>query len=221
MKKNFRCFARFLRALPLVQGLALIFSTGSFAEGVPVGVPRYGQLYVAEQSLHEVKAWRTSVSYGYEFGNSYQNVHHAKLLIERSWGRYAWMGIQASLYRGFETDLFQVLGQHLQSRDVELKGHAPLFSVYPVVTWSPIGGHFSFLREQPLEAELGIQVGAGYIEYAGASGRLGVLWALRPIIHFTPSLSFVGSFGQEVESIFRSQDRLSHVRGELGVAYQF
>ena len=193
----------------------------SFAdETQPEPTSDYGQVYVIEKSLHEVQPWRFGLNYGYEFGNSYQDVHVTTLIAEHSLGRFAWIGVQTNVFISSSTSLMRTLSQQLQVQGVGINAQVPNYSIYPVFTWNPLGGHMSFLGNRPLEAELGIKIGGGYISYAGSPARFGLLWSIRPVVHFSEQWSAQGGFGQEIEAPFSSTDRLFHLRGELGISYQ-
>ena len=177
----------------------------------------YGQVYVVEQSTRPVPPWRFGVNYGYEFGNSYLDVFTTTLVIERALRRYTWIGIQANLFSSSPSPLMKALTREL-SFTTQLQ--APIYSIYSIFTWMPFHGHMSFLGTRPLEAELSIRVGTGYLSYPTSYRRFGVLWALRPSVHFSQKWSIQGGLGQEIESIFSGSDRLFHFRGELGLAFQ-
>lgn len=195
-------------------------STSNSLPDSPVGFSDYGTLYVLEQTEHPVHLWRTSLFYGYELGNPYLNVHSASYVFERSVSRFTWIGMQFNAYLSGPTTLMKALREELQVKNIGTQFSVPIFSAYPIITLVPLRGHLSFFGKKPLEAELSLRAGAGYITYTDHPGRFGLLWSIRPSLHLNSQLSIQAGFGQEIESPFTPSDRLFNFRTDLGVSFQ-
>lgn len=180
----------------------------------------YGQIYIAEQVQHEVLPWRLGLNYGYEFGNPYLDVNSTHITMERSLSRYLWIGTQLNLFFSSHTPLMKTFTHDIRISGWSTSLETPIYSAYLITTWMPLAGHLNFLGNYPVEVELGLKAGPGYVAYSTGSGRLGLIWSLRPVVHLTPRWSINAGLGQEIESLFTSSDRLFHFRGELGLSYQ-
>lgn len=211
----------YLNAVTLLIALAM----GNIARAEDAVSPskdssEYGSIYMMEQRDRVIMPWRTGLSYSYDFGNPYSDVHGLGLTLEHSIGRFIWVGVQGNYFMSSNTALMNTLQNDLHVPGIGNTVHIPKYSVYPIFTLVPLSGHFNFFGNRPIEAELAVRIGVGSIAYADTT-RMGLLWSLRPTFHIDSRWTIQTGFGQEVESPFASHDQLSHFKGDLGVLFGF
>ncbi len=213
-----------LKVLVVFLNIAFLGSFVQAQEGSPVvGVSpqEYGTLYVIEHRDQKPELWKAGLGLNYEFGNPYSSVYGLTQTIERSVHRFFWLGFQVTEFKSYNTQLLSVLQEELKGKDYSLRTEVPQVSVSALATAVPFSGHLSFFGNQPLEAQLGIRLGSGAIWYQGQGSRWLLSWSIRPLVYITRSVSVEGGFGQGIESLFDSKDRVARYRGELSVGYHF
>ncbi len=194
-------------------------------QSAPDGTLDYGTLYVMEQAINTDRSWRFGMSFASELNNQFANVYSPGFSIEHSVGNYVWLGVLATTSFSSETAQTEKMRSDIRDYNTEANIQVPKYSVYPIATFVPFVGHIGFLGMRPLGVELEFRVGAGMVQfsspYSNSYNVFSTLWSIRPAIRFDDRFSLQFGIGQEIRSLFSTDQRVFLLRGDVGVAVEF
>jgi hypothetical protein len=179
----------------------------------------YGELYVLEQNDKETPNWNLGLNYSYELSNPYINLHGMTLTVEHSLSKYLYAGILLTYYVSSQTYLMQTLYQELARDNILADSQVPKYNALAILTLKPLAGHMNFFGNKPVNLEVGLRVGVGYVSYPSEGILPALFWSLRPAVYLSKSILLETGLGQFWDGCF-SDKSLVHLRIEAGLTVE-